>query len=123
MQLQSLVQVNMIDANKSQMTKNMIGANIELEKSMLYMDDDQLKMHKAHAQKLENTRNELRNKVQEINKTKQGIEHYKEIRNIEDQYHNQVTIANNELAIKMKMGTGNEKGWFLKNQKEIYVHS
>ena len=95
----------MLGAHKPEAMKNMISANMDLDTSKLYMDDDQMKHHKQHQQKLEKTRVELRNKISKVDKTMTGVAHYNEIRKIEDQYKMEVANANRELSIKLNLGT------------------
>ena len=48
MQTHSLVKIDMLGAHKSEAMNNMLSANMDLDTSKLYMDDDQLKYHKQH---------------------------------------------------------------------------
>ena len=56
-----------------QNTKNakvLINANLEMEKNMLYLDDDQLKLHKQYSQKMEKTRKQFKQKILDMDKRK-----------------------------------------------------
>ena len=87
----------MFGANKSEAMKNMMAANVDLDTSKLYMDEDQIKHHKQHQQKLDKTRIKLRKEMREVDRKMTGVAHYNEMRKIEDQYKMEVALANKEL--------------------------
>ena len=66
------------------------------------MEDDQLKLHQSHADRIDKTRREIQQKIREVKVSKHGGSAFSEVSALEQRYLNEVKIANKELAMQLK---------------------
>ena len=77
-------------------------ASHTVDNEKLYLDDEQIKIHKAHSDRILKTRKEITSQIKNLSQTKDGMKQVNETLKLERKYLEEVRKANVELEQKLK---------------------